>query len=155
MTSSPSEKNSVAAPTDSISRQRKIDIIRSTIRQEKISPEEIDLPHRFDLLALCVALSSFPVKISFNKITVLLALACNQLTQQQIQSLLGCEQSTLSHIMTDLLSQGFVTRNDASARPLRMYSLAPQGKQIFELFINNYYKAVDYLNNIKEENSLT
>ena len=145
----------MAAPTDSISRQRKIDIIRSTIRQEKISPEEIDLPHRFDLLALCVALSSFPVKISFNKITVLLALACNQLTQQQIQSLLGCEQSTLSHIMTDLLSQGFVTRNDASARHLRMYSLAPQGKQIFELFINNYYKAVDYLNNIKEENSLT
>ncbi len=143
----------MGAPEDSLPRQRKIDIIRATIRKEKITPEEIDIPHRFDLLALCVALFSFPVKITFNKLTVLLALACNEMTQSQIQSLLGCEQSTLSHIMADLLSQGFVTRNDASTRPLRLYTLAPQGKQIFDAFIHNYYKAVDYLNAFKQQNT--
>ena len=135
----------MAATTDSIPRQRKIDLIRTLIRQENITPEEIDLPHTFDLTAVCTALSSFPIKITPLKLTIMLALGSNQMTQQQLTALTGAEQTTLSHALASLREQGYITRSNAPILAQRLFTLAPQGSQIFNLFIKHYYTAVDAL----------
>lgn len=144
----------MAATSDSIPRQRKIDLIRTLIRQENITPEEIDIPHTFDLLAVCTTLASFPIKITPTKLTILLALGSTEMTQQQLQALTACEQSSLSHTLTSLREQALITRSDTHYLSRRLFSLAPQGRQIFNLFIKHYYRSVDSLAEI-QKNSKT
>lgn len=153
MTSSNSANTSdPAAENSAMTRQQKLDIIRNTIRQEQFTPEELAIPPTFNLLAACRALQTFPIKITTNKLIIILALSSLPLTTHQLQLLTGAEQSTLSHIFTDLKDQGFIT-TQKHPRQHSTHTLTPQGKQLFHIFTQHYFKTIDTLTTLKKNST--
>lgn len=153
MTSSNSANTSdPAAANTAMTRQQKLNIIRNTIHQENFTPEELTLPPTFNLLAACAALQSFPIKITPNKLIIILALSSLPLTTPQLQLLTGAEQSTLSHIFADLKDQGFIT-TQKHPRQHSTHTLTPQGKQLFHIFTQHYFKTIDTLTTLKKNST--
>ena len=132
-----------------MTRQQKLNIIRTTIQQENFTAEELSLPPSFNLLAACTAIQSFPVKITTNKLIIIIALSSLPLTTPQLQRLTGAEQSTLSHILTDFKNQGFINTQKHPRKP-SIHTLTPQGQQLFTIFSKHYFKTIDTLTNIKK-----
>lgn len=150
MTSSASANTSAPAKPNSIPRSQKIKIIRDTILAENITAEELSLPYTYDIIAICTAIRSFPIKITPTKLTIIITLASLPLTQQQLLALTQCEQSSLSHILTELRDQRFITKQIKTPASESYFTLTDQGKQLFNLFHQHYFKAVDTLSHLQK-----
>lgn len=152
MTSSHSENTSAPAAATPLSRQNKLNIIRSVIAEERFSPEEIGVPSSFDIIAVCSALRSFPIQMTITKITIIIALASVPMTQSQLQDFTSAEQSNLSHILTSLRESGYITK-ESSAVKAKIH-LTPSGKNVFTMFLRQYYHAIDAMSQIVKNTKL-
>lgn len=142
-----------SAPAE-LTREQKLNIIRNTILEENFTSEELCLPHTFDIVAVCAAIRTCPIKITTTKLTIIILLSSYALTQQQLLTLTGCEQSNLSHIITDLRAQGYITKSSSPHATTCTFSLTPQGKQLFTLFLKHYYAVITQVANLHKNAKL-
>ena len=145
---------SAASSAVNLTREQKLNIIRNSILEENFTSEELCLPHTFDIVAICSAIRTCPIKITTTKLTIIILLSSYALTQQQLLTLTGCEQSNLSHIISDLRAQGFIDKSSSPHATTCTFSLTPQGKQLFTLFLKHYYATVTQIANLHKNAKL-
>ena len=142
-TSSASANTSTTAAAESQNRNLKLNYIRTLIRQENFTAEELLLPQTFDLISLFAAIRSCPVKLSSSKLIILTALFSHPFTRQDLYLITGADQTTISHNLTDLLDQGFITKHRRTPANTSTYSLTPNGITIVQTFHLHYFKTLD------------